>query len=680
MLPKQFYKYSRCILKKLRHALPGISAWLTSLLLSMAAYTQPNINRVEWYVDTDPGYGNATPISISAGPNLSNLNFSVNIVPLSEGVHIVGVRSRDANGAWSHDNKWLFVKPYSINNNTPVPNINRVEWFVDNDPGYGNGTPVTISPGADLNSLGFTVNFGPLSEGVHIVGVRSRDANGSWSHDNKWLFVKPYSTNANTPVPNINRVDWYVDNDPGYGNATSISISPGADLPGLGFQVNIPPLNEGVHIAGVRSRDANGSWSHDNKWLFVKPYSFNSTQTPNITKVEWYLDTDPGYGNGTQVAITPGTNLSGLSFTQNLNGLAPGAHIIGVRSQDAKGAWSHDNKWLLIKPFSSQPARLISQVEYYLDTDPGYGNGVPVALTAANNISGKEIIANISGLNIGKHYIFFRSRDDQKTWSFDYIDSFNISTPVAAPQVNINSIAKKFMCVRDSFDVGYDLAGVFNNGNIFSVFLSNAAGDFTNETQIGSASSIKDGAVRCLLPLNVPDGNGYKIRIKSSNPSLTSAATPFALNLYDKPFFANDTTVFAICGTDIFNLNTIFPSGGYTLNWNTLNPSAADTGTYRLIAINSNGCSDTVAVTIALDVARWTGAVSTNWHTAGNWNTNKVPNEKTHVIIEANKPFNCIISQSNALAASVQVKPGATLNVTNSRTVTISAACNALPN
>lgn len=640
---------------------------------------QPNITRVEWYIDTDPGYGNGTAVSIVAGPNLTNLSFSVNIAPLTEGVHMVGVRSRDANGAWSHDNKWLFVKPYAVNINSAVPNINRVEWFVDNDPGYGSATPISLSPGADLNGLSFNVNILPLTEGVHIVGVRSRDVNGSWSHDNKWLFVKPYATNANSPVPNINRVEWFVDTDPGYGNATPISLNPAGDVSGLSFSVSIPPLTEGVHIVGARSRDANGSWSHDNKWLFVKPYNFNARQTPNIIKAEWYLDTDPGYGNAAQIPVAPGTNVSGLSFSQNMAGLSQGVHLVGVRSMDANGAWSLDNKWLFYKPYTGQPSRQVTQAEYYLDTDPGYGKGVQVALTAATTISAKEIIANISGLTAGKHYIFFRSRDNQQAWSFDYRDSFDLASPVAAPLVNINSTAKKFMCEKDSFNVGYDLSGSFAAGNQFRVFLSNASGDFTNEIQVGTVTATTDGMVRCYLPSNLADGTGYKIRIKSTSPALTSAATPFSLNFYDRPFFANDTTVFTVCGTDLFNLNTVYPNTSYTLNWNTLNPNAADTGTYRLVAINTNGCADTVAVKVALDVARWTGAVSNNWHTAGNWNINRIPNIKTHVIIEAGKP-SCIISQADAVAASIQVRPGATLNVTNNHLVNIAAACNALPN
>jgi hypothetical protein len=648
--------------------LPGIMGGL---------YAQPNITRAEYYIDTDPGYGNATTIAMVPGPNLAGLTFSIDMAPLSQGVHIAGIRSRDANGAWSLDNKWLFVKPFATSS-TSVSNINRAEWYLDTDPGYGNATPVALSPGQNLAGLSFSIDIPPLSEGVHIVGVRSRDVNGAWSHDNRWLFVKPYSASG-TSVPNINRAEWYLDTDPGYGKANPVAITPDQNLPGLSFNIDIPPLFEGVHIVGIRSRDANGVWSLDNRWLFVKPYSTSAIAVPNITRVEWYIDTDPGYGNATSVPISPGQNLSSLSFSQNLASLNPGVHILGVRSRDANGAWSLDHKWLFIKPYPGSPARMITQAEYYLDADPGYGNGIQIALGPKNNLQAKEIFANISGISAGKHYIYIRSRDNLQTWSFDYVDSFTIAAPVSAPVILINSIAKNNLCVRDSISVGYDASGSYTANNTFKVFISNSAGDFAGETEIGSVTSTADGIIKCYIPQGIPDGAGYKLRVKSSNPSLTSATADFTLSLYDRPFFSNDTTVFITCSPDVFNLNTVFKSGGYTLKWNTANPAVAPIGGYQLIAINANGCSDTVNVAVALEIATWTGTSSTSWHTPGNWNTGKVPGSQTHVKIPGGTPNNCVLSTANGTAASMEVKPGAIFNAINGRTVVITGKCSPIP-
>lgn len=108
--------------------LPGFLAFIC-ILLCTQVLSQPNITRVEYYVDNDPGYGKATALIITVGTNLTNLSINVDIAPLSSGVHIVGVRSQDENGAWSFDNKWLFVKPFA-NSGSGVPNITMVEYYI----------------------------------------------------------------------------------------------------------------------------------------------------------------------------------------------------------------------------------------------------------------------------------------------------------------------------------------------------------------------------------------------------------------------------------------------------------------------------------------------------------------------------------------------------------------------
>jgi hypothetical protein len=308
------------------------------------AQAPPNITRIEYYIDTDPGYGNANNLSFS-GTNNATATINLDITPLDAGVHLVGVRSRDANGAWSHDNKWIFLKPYPNTGATPQPNINRVEWFLDTDPGYGNGTAIAISPATTLSNLAINIDLAPLSQGVHIVGIRSRDANGAWSHDNKWLFLKPYPNTGATPQPNINRVEWFLDTDPGYGNGTALAITPATSVSNLAINIDLATLSQGVHIVGIRSQDANGAWSHDNKWIFLKPYqTANGAAQPKIARMEYFIDTDPGYGNATPVTISAATDIANLLFDADISNVPGGTHKLSIRTQDENGSWSLDNR------------------------------------------------------------------------------------------------------------------------------------------------------------------------------------------------------------------------------------------------------------------------------------------------------------------------------------------------
>ena len=61
--------------------------------------------------------------------------------------------------------------------------INRVEYFVDADPGLGNGTSVTTTPVLPATSVTGTasINVGHLALGSHTVSVRARNTLGNWS-------------------------------------------------------------------------------------------------------------------------------------------------------------------------------------------------------------------------------------------------------------------------------------------------------------------------------------------------------------------------------------------------------------------------------------------------------------------------------------------------------------------
>ena len=330
---------------------------LAAVLLPHFSTAQPNINRVEYYVDNDPGYGNAKPLALVPGQDLKNLSFSVDLTPLKQGVHTVGIRSQDANGAWSLDNDWIFVKAY--NNAASQPNITKVEYYVDGDPGYGKATPLSITPGNDLSGIPIAIATAPLYEGIHVVGVRSQDANGLWSLDNHFIFLKPFKASSGIPQPIINRVEYYIDKDPGYGNATALAISPGKDIGNIPININTDALTDGVHVVGIRSLDATGAWSLDNHWVFLKAYSGGASPVqPNITAVEYFIDKDPGYGSATPVTITAGKDLQGIAFDIDLTKVGSGAHKIGVRSKDVNGAWSLDNEFTMTG--GSLPVELLS--------------------------------------------------------------------------------------------------------------------------------------------------------------------------------------------------------------------------------------------------------------------------------------------------------------------------------
>jgi hypothetical protein len=158
-----------------------------------------------------------------------------------------------------------------------------------------------------------------------------------------------------------------------------------------------------------------------------------------------------------------------------------------------------------------------------------------------------------------------------------------------------------------------------------------------------------------------------------------TAKDTVAIMVVPPPSLGLDTTVFQACYGDSTNLLALYNTAGLTVDWNTATPQAVAPGVYRLVVRNAAGCSDTVFVTVQLEVATWTGTINSDWHTPGNWTINKVPSSVTHVIIPAGTANNCLIGAANAVVASLQLRNGASLTTANGTQVTVVGNCTVLP-
>jgi hypothetical protein len=407
--------------------------------------------------------------------------------------------------------------------------------------------------------------------------------------------------------PNITRVEYYVNTDPGYGLATNIPITPGINLPLVSFNLNISSYPIGLTLVGARSKDANGAWSHDNRWLIAKLPQ--QTIKPGITRAEYYINTDPGYGNGIPVTISPAGNDGNGSFTIDITNQPIGLTMVGVRSRDANGAWSHDNRWLIAKLPVENLTKPIKKVEYYIDTDPGYGKATAIATSPVTNLPNRQVNVNISGLSAGKHFIFYRSQDAVGAWSHDNVDSFTLAASQPAPVLVVNSVNKSTFCANDSIKIGYDATGIYTAGNAFKVYLSDANGSFSNEVEIATYTATTNGIVEGKLPSHLPDGTGYKLRVKSSSPVITGEASGNMLTIHDRPVAQTITGLSSTNGNETwpYNVPTASSStwnwivtngtkttGGITnsgnIQWTTGNTGAIKAAQIKVIETNQFGC------------------------------------------------------------------------------------------
>ena len=138
---------------------------------------------------------------------------------------------------------------------------------------------------------------------------------------------------------NINRIEYFVNTDPGFGLGTEITgYTPSANVANLSANINLNGFNNGINTLYIRTKDANNYWSLTNFATFIKIGAVS-----NITALEYFIDTDPGFALATAVPITPSQNISNFTFPANIATVTVGMHNLFIRAKDANGSWSLTN-------------------------------------------------------------------------------------------------------------------------------------------------------------------------------------------------------------------------------------------------------------------------------------------------------------------------------------------------
>jgi len=382
------------------------SAWSlthTISFYSISAIT-PLISKLEYFIDTDPGFGAGTNVPISAD-SIVNTNFIVNTSSTPAGLHTLYIRAKETNGTWS----LTHAMPFIVVSGDAVNNITEMEYFFNADPGFGNGIPVSITPGT-MVSEAFAVSTSALPTGVHTLHIRMKDSAGQWSHTRSFPII-----NIATGNPQITKLEYFYDSDPGLGAGTSVAITPGTSLTTT-FTADVNSLSNGVHTLNVRTMDEGGTWGLTHS----RPLIIGSTGVANITEAEYFFDSDPGFGSGSSVAITPGLSVS-TAFVADVSSLSNGIHNFYFRTRDASGSWSLSHTFPLI--IGSAGSVNVTEAEYFFDTDPGFGSGTPVAITPGTSVS-TTFAADVSSLPTGLHTFNMRTKDATGGWSLTHALAF----------------------------------------------------------------------------------------------------------------------------------------------------------------------------------------------------------------------------------------------------------------
>ncbi|MBX2946322.1 MAG: gliding motility-associated C-terminal domain-containing protein [Cyclobacteriaceae bacterium] len=315
---------------------------VVGLLFSASSAFSQSITRVEYFFDSDPGFGNGISIPITSAASITQ-GFTVPLGTVSQGFHALYIRAKDSNGLWSIPVIHPVYVQLSAQSASLVP-LTRVEYFFDTDPGRGNGFNIPITSAINITQS-FTVPLGTISEGFHALYLRAKDSNGLWSipviHP---VFVQNNAQSA--PTPALKRFEYFIDTDPGTGNATQVALS----APNIteSIVINLASVPDGFHTLYLRTQDVNGRWSLP----LARPfYAQQSGPGTVITALEYFFDDGTtATAPRTYSAFTPAANVD-LSFNAPLNELQPStSYDVYITAVDNSNKRSKKAKHAFITP------------------------------------------------------------------------------------------------------------------------------------------------------------------------------------------------------------------------------------------------------------------------------------------------------------------------------------------
>jgi hypothetical protein len=211
-----------------------------------------SISGAEYFIDTDPGEGNANPLAAKDGTfdtgsekiDMDNLTLPQDI---TVGQHYLYVRMKDEDGVWGFPQKYRFMV-------TGAKTIKAAEFFVGEDPGEGQGIPLVVNNGnVDMSDID-TSNF---NIGINRIFVRMQNS------ENKWGLARQFDIEI-LDKATMFAAEYYIDQMPESEEGIPLDAYDGTfdgDSEQFKGIINTANLDIGSYTLFVRAQDSYQRWS-----------------------------------------------------------------------------------------------------------------------------------------------------------------------------------------------------------------------------------------------------------------------------------------------------------------------------------------------------------------------------------------------------------------------------------
>ena len=493
-----------------------------------------NIVSLEYFIDHDPGFGQGTSITINEAESITK-NCNIDISNLLPGFHRFYLRAKDETGNWGVVQSRPFYMHFPPDTDTPL-NLSNLEYFVDQDPGFGQGIPITINESESF-SQNCQIDTSSLAPGFHKLYFRAKNELDNWGIVQSRPLYLHFPPEIDAPV-NLSKIEYFF----GQGESSFINMEP--DQTDMTATIPLDSVSPGFHRIYIRAHNENGVFGIVQSKPVYLHYPLESQPEPfKLSYVEYFFDEDPQVGNAQKINLIPQSEPQQLTI--NIMDLEKGFHRIYFRAFDENDNWGLVQSRPVYLHFLSNPPleRTIAGAEYFFNQDPGFGSGTFLDI-AGQELETKEI--DLHDIHPGFHRLYFRIQHNEGTWGIIQ------SRPV-------------YLAMSDS--------GVQHNIQKLEYFFGNTDPGFGNATPIAPSVIAPSITIEPNIILaHLPTGeHTFRVRAKNDNGVWgIIQSESFQYTEISKPFLTVSPTIQKVNAKEGHTNFQIKNVGAGTLTWQAL--------------------------------------------------------------------------------------------------------------
>ena len=430
-----------------------------------------NINKYSFYIDSVTNV-NEQPQSFTATNNNTAAPAPINLTGVTTGVHQLYAKVSDVAGkpsVFAIGNFYMDGANFYQNVPAVANNINKYSFYIDSVTNV-NEQPQSFAATNNYTAATSAISLTGVASGVHQLYAKVIDLIGKPSIMNIGNFFmtgENFYQNIPSAAVNINRYEFFVDSISNV-NIQPLSFAAVANNITPSANINLTGVIPGVHYLYAKVFDVNNKPSIVNLGSFAMEQIFRYANAPllppSVANMEYYFDTDPGFGLAIPITV------SGTSTNEQLtnvvitfpNSFPAGIHYFHVRSK--QNPWSIDNvvpfttagvvplTWQFVKAelvnlttmVSWATSQEINTSKFYIEHSEDGINFIKVGEVAAAGNSSTVSKYNFLHLKPVTGFNFYRIKQFDKDGRFTYSEIVkvlyrnNLSETIIAPNPVVN--------------------------------------------------------------------------------------------------------------------------------------------------------------------------------------------------------------------------------------------------